>query len=84
MACTDGVTEARDSHGDFYPLARHIDKALTRTPGLHSNPAQLAAFLEHDLHTWAPGLHDAATLLTVPHPCYSPTRGAADRHRVLS
>jgi serine phosphatase RsbU (regulator of sigma subunit) len=46
---TDGVSEARDAHGVFYPLTRRI-AAWSR-----SDPARLVARLEADLGTYVPG-----------------------------
>jgi serine phosphatase RsbU (regulator of sigma subunit) len=46
---TDGVSEARNAHGVFYPLARRI-AAWSR-----SDPARLVARLEADLGTYVPG-----------------------------
>ena len=46
---TDGVSEARNAHGVFYPLTRRI-AAWSR-----SDPARLVARLEADLGTYVPG-----------------------------
>ena len=46
---TDGVSEARDAHGTFYPLARRV-AAWTSC-----DPAQLVANIESDLRAYVPG-----------------------------
>ncbi|MGV9424240.1 PP2C family protein-serine/threonine phosphatase [Streptomyces sp. NPDC003656] len=33
LVVTDGVTEARDRHGEFYTLVRELDRAVSRDPG---------------------------------------------------
>lgn len=57
---TDGVSEARDAHGTFYPLARRA-AAWSR-----SAPAQLVANLEADLSGYVPGaLADDMAMIAV-------------------
>jgi serine phosphatase RsbU (regulator of sigma subunit) len=58
LLCTDGVTEARDRDGAFYPLEQRL-RAWARTP-----PARLAGMLEADLRrfTGAPPRDDVAVL----------------------
>ncbi|MFD5464692.1 PP2C family protein-serine/threonine phosphatase [Kitasatospora sp. NPDC127059] len=58
---TDGVSEARDADGRFYPLAE-------RLPGLHgSSPADLLDAVLADVRGWVgdPGLADDAALLAL-------------------
>lgn len=57
---TDGVTEARDANGAFYPLTERIE-AWSDT-----DPSQLVKHLVHDLHAYARDqLGDDAALLAV-------------------
>ncbi|MFG2003318.1 PP2C family protein-serine/threonine phosphatase [Spirillospora sp. NPDC048911] len=57
---TDGVTEARDDDGRFYPLADRVRRFYDERPG------GLIAKLVADLHAHAGGrLHDDAALLLV-------------------
>ncbi|MFE9817373.1 SpoIIE family protein phosphatase [Streptomyces sp. NPDC005773] len=64
-AASDGVTEARDSSGAFFPLLEHLDTALRTDPEL-AEPRHLV----HDIrnaasrHT-ARGLTDDTTILAV-------------------
>ncbi len=48
LAHTDGVTEARDAAGDFYPLA-------TRIPALAKDPAELVEAVWQDLVAFTDG-----------------------------
>lgn len=41
---TDGVTEARDGAGAFYPLADEVSRAVAADPAV-AGPARLAAFV---------------------------------------
>ncbi|GAA1352050.1 PP2C family protein-serine/threonine phosphatase [Streptomyces beijiangensis] len=57
---TDGVTEARDEHGDFYPLARRLEGWTDL------EPAALAKEIERDLGAYVGGrLQDDAAILVV-------------------
>ncbi|OQR60967.1 hypothetical protein B6E66_27505 [Streptomyces maremycinicus] len=44
LLVTDGVTEARDAAGEFYPLAEEVAAALAREPRT-AEPARLVAFV---------------------------------------
>ncbi|MEU5276097.1 PP2C family protein-serine/threonine phosphatase [Streptomyces asoensis] len=44
LLVTDGVTEARDGAGEFYPLAQEVAAALDRDP-LTAEPGRLVAFV---------------------------------------
>ncbi|MFJ7179359.1 PP2C family protein-serine/threonine phosphatase [Streptomyces massasporeus] len=44
LLVTDGVTEARDGTGAFYPLAHEVTRAVAEDPGT-AEPARLAAFV---------------------------------------
>ncbi|MHC5902607.1 PP2C family protein-serine/threonine phosphatase [Streptomyces sp. S6] len=45
LLVTDGVTEARDAEGRFYPLAEAVIQALSRDSGV-AEPERLVAFVE--------------------------------------
>jgi serine phosphatase RsbU (regulator of sigma subunit) len=63
---TDGVTEARDSHREFYPLADRVANLSAATSG---PPADLLDRLRDDLlHYVGAPLHDDAALLLVQAP----------------
>ncbi|MEU3754419.1 PP2C family protein-serine/threonine phosphatase [Streptomyces olivoreticuli] len=60
VLCTDGVTEARDPQGRFYPLRERLSRWV-RLP-----PAELARALRADLETFTEGeLKDDAAVLIV-------------------
>src|SRR5690606_18344431 len=44
LVVTDGVTEARDAEGRFYPLVDQVRRAVARDPGLAA-PARLVSFV---------------------------------------
>ncbi|MEV0093549.1 PP2C family protein-serine/threonine phosphatase [Streptomyces sp. NPDC050738] len=57
---TDGVTEARDARGEFYPLAERLEGWT------HLEPAALAKEIERDLGAYVGGrLQDDAAILVV-------------------
>lgn len=60
LAYSDGVSEARDAHGGFYPLEQHL-KGLV----LPSSPRRLIDFVWDDLTRFAAGLKDDVSLLAV-------------------
>ncbi|MFI6843505.1 SpoIIE family protein phosphatase [Kitasatospora sp. NPDC050467] len=47
LCYTDGVSEARDATGAFYPLAGRLTTLGTATP------ERLVSFLAHDVHEYA-------------------------------
>lgn len=49
LLCTDGVTEARDRQGRFYPLGERLAEWSDR------NGAELTEILRHDLHRFTSG-----------------------------
>ncbi|MQY15860.1 hypothetical protein SRB5_60520 [Streptomyces sp. RB5] len=53
LLVTDGVLEARDSRGQFFPLIRRYATAPRDRP-----PAAVLAALRRDLEAWAPQIHD--------------------------
>ncbi|MEU2392885.1 PP2C family protein-serine/threonine phosphatase [Streptomyces sp. NPDC007369] len=63
---TDGLVEARDHNGDFYPLLDRLHHRFAGrpTPG----PAEVANFLNTDLPRHTRNLHDDVALLAIaPH-----------------
>ncbi|RAG81948.1 serine/threonine-protein phosphatase [Streptacidiphilus pinicola] len=59
LLCTDGITEARDATGSFYPLAARLDALGVREPG---------AVIDHlvrDVPSYADELHDDLTALAL-------------------
>ncbi|AVH57832.1 MULTISPECIES: PP2C family protein-serine/threonine phosphatase [Streptomyces] len=62
---TDGLTEARDVAGDFYPLPRRLTHYLRAHPG-HIDPGSLLDWLQQDAYDYADGCtHDDAALLAL-------------------
>ncbi|MEV0275428.1 PP2C family protein-serine/threonine phosphatase [Streptomyces sp. NPDC050610] len=60
VLCTDGVTEARDATGEFYPLRERL------AGWTHLSPADLARTLRADLDAYTGGeLRDDAAVLVV-------------------
>ncbi|MFE9699900.1 PP2C family protein-serine/threonine phosphatase [Streptomyces sp. NPDC006270] len=57
IAYSDGVTEARDRAGTFYPLRARLQTHCGSSPQPPS-PADIIDFLQHDLVRWAPALAD--------------------------
>lgn len=57
IAYSDGVTEARDSAGTFYPLRERLQDHCAGSAGWLS-PTGLVTFLEEDVTRWAPTLGD--------------------------
>ncbi|MFJ8634885.1 PP2C family protein-serine/threonine phosphatase [Streptomyces sp. NPDC093568] len=65
LLTTDGVTEARDGAGDFYPLAADVAAALAADPGL-ARPRRLVAFVrERTLRHSGGHLADDTTVFAV-------------------
>ncbi|WP_371482026.1 PP2C family protein-serine/threonine phosphatase [Kitasatospora sp. NBC_00315] len=56
---TDGVSEARDASGEFYPLAGRLGALGT------AHPEHVVAFLDHDVHAYAGRLSDDLAVLAV-------------------
>ncbi|WP_079159804.1 PP2C family protein-serine/threonine phosphatase [Streptomyces griseus] len=70
LACTDGVTEARDAAGSFYPLDERIGGWAER------GPREVAEALRTDLRTYAAGVRSddvAVLLLSRPDEAAGPT-----------
>jgi hypothetical protein len=65
LLVTDGVTEARDSAGAFYPLADDLAEALTRDPRT-AEPARLVAYVrDRTLRHCGGHLADDTTIFAV-------------------
>ncbi|MGI5376838.1 PP2C family protein-serine/threonine phosphatase [Streptomyces sp. CA-251387] len=65
LLTTDGVTEARDGAGAFYPLAAEVAAAVAADPGL-ARPARLVAFVrERTLRHCGGRLADDTTVFAV-------------------
>ncbi|WP_228989396.1 PP2C family protein-serine/threonine phosphatase [Streptomyces sp. DH8] len=68
IAYSDGVTEARDHSGAFYPLRTRLQAHCDSSPQ-PSSPDDVIDFLQRDLARWAPALTDdvvAIALQPVP------------------
>ncbi|WP_344290599.1 PP2C family protein-serine/threonine phosphatase [Streptomyces synnematoformans] len=66
LLATDGVLEARNAAGEFFPLPQHY----ARGPR-HGPPAEVLAALRRDLADWTPELHDDSALVLLR---YAPRR----------
>ncbi|CAM5512367.1 hypothetical protein SALBM217S_01782 [Streptomyces griseoloalbus] len=65
LLVTDGVTEARDSTGAFYPLADDLAEALTRDPRT-AEPGRLVAYVrDRTLRHCGGHLDDDTTIFAV-------------------
>ncbi|KUL33586.1 PP2C family protein-serine/threonine phosphatase [Streptomyces regalis] len=65
LLTTDGVTEARDGDGTFYPLADEVAAAVAADPGL-AQPRRLVAFVrERTLRHCGGHLEDDTTVFAV-------------------
>lgn len=59
VAYSDGVTEARDAAGEFYPLAERLTERYgTGSRYVPPDPADVVTFLQADVASWAAGLAD--------------------------
>lgn len=57
LAYSDGIIEARDRHGDFYPLADRLTTRFGSSP-TRNDPAEVISFLQADVAKWATALND--------------------------
>ncbi len=65
LLTTDGVTEARDGGGAFYPLAAEVSAAVAADPGL-AQPRRLVAFVRESMLRHCGGhLDDDTTVFAV-------------------
>lgn len=62
VAYSDGVTEARDRDGEFYPLQQrltaHFTGEATGWDTAAVTPGDVVTFIQHDVTRWAPTLND--------------------------
>ncbi|MFD7078910.1 PP2C family protein-serine/threonine phosphatase [Streptomyces sp. NPDC059918] len=66
LLVTDGLVEARDTDGDFYPLAERLRHRFTDHPT--AGPADVINFLNTDLPRHTRNLHDDVAMLAIsPH-----------------
>ncbi|WP_052434001.1 PP2C family protein-serine/threonine phosphatase [Streptacidiphilus melanogenes] len=65
VAYSDGITEARDTHDNFYPLTSRLGSYFTGRTGHRRSPARVAEFIEQDVGTWAETLKDDAVVLVL-------------------
>ncbi|MGW2339312.1 PP2C family protein-serine/threonine phosphatase [Streptomyces sp. NPDC001661] len=84
LLVSDGVTEARDANGRFYPLSEDLDRVLADDPGL-TEPQRLVRYVRAAAARHAEnGLTDDTTVLAVrrdPHPVGS-RAGVQDREKL--
>lgn len=64
IAYSDGITEARNRQGDFYPLHTRLQAFCDRSPQPLSPPG-IIDFLESDLARWAPDVTDDVVALAL-------------------
>ncbi|MFE6888528.1 MFS transporter [Streptomyces sp. NPDC057694] len=70
---TDGLSEARNSSGDFYPLAERLEAAGCTEPGT------LVTHLDKDVHDWTHHLtDDIAVVALTREPALAPRSRQAD------
>jgi serine phosphatase RsbU (regulator of sigma subunit) len=68
LLTTDGVTEARNAAGEFYPLRREVTRAVARSPALRT-PQGMARFVRDGVLLHADGhLEDDTTIFCVRRP----------------
>ncbi|GAA4920742.1 stage II sporulation protein E [Stackebrandtia albiflava] len=63
LAYTDGVTEARDRQGTFYPLVERVTRRLADEP--HVTAAQLVEFIDVDLDDFGARRRDDMAVLAI-------------------
>ncbi|MEU5421057.1 PP2C family protein-serine/threonine phosphatase [Streptomyces sp. NPDC001407] len=61
LLCTDGLIEARDPSGAFYPLLDRLRQRFAGRPA--PDPAEVVDFLDTDLPRHASSLHDDVAIL---------------------
>ncbi len=63
LAYTDGLTEARNRHGEFYPMVpRLAERVRTATP---TTPEDTVAFIDGDLDAFGARIRDDLALLAI-------------------
>ncbi|MEU8828443.1 PP2C family protein-serine/threonine phosphatase [Streptomyces sp. NPDC048636] len=66
LMCTDGLIEARDADGNFYPLLSRLRDRFAGRPA--PDPLDVVSFLNTDLPRHAQTLHDDVAVLAIaPH-----------------
>ncbi|MFB8267631.1 PP2C family protein-serine/threonine phosphatase [Streptomyces sp. NPDC055955] len=65
LLVSDGVTEARDDNGTFFPLSQHLDAVLSKDPGLIEPKRLVHHIRDAATHHTAHGLTDDTTVLAV-------------------
>ncbi|MEY9873139.1 hypothetical protein ABH931_002621 [Streptacidiphilus sp. MAP12-33] len=73
VAYSDGITEARDTHDEFYPLTGRLGSVFTGRAAQRRTPARVAEFIENDVAEWAPVLKDDAVVLVLERVAPRPT-----------
>ncbi|MHC8562543.1 SpoIIE family protein phosphatase [Streptomyces albidoflavus] len=73
---TDGVTEARDQDGVFYPLQQDLARALAEDPGI-TRPDRLVRYIRDAVarHTAAPAGNPTTSPSWLSDPCRSSRSG---------
>ncbi|MEU1144002.1 PP2C family protein-serine/threonine phosphatase [Streptomyces sp. NPDC005863] len=75
LGLTDGVSEARDATGTFYPLTDRLTGLLKTDPALLDDPGALAEHLWKDVVAYAGRIRDDVTVMVfAPGPCGGPGR----------
>ncbi|MFG2296089.1 PP2C family protein-serine/threonine phosphatase [Streptomyces sp. NPDC048603] len=69
LLVTDGLAEARDHDGAFYPLVDRLRQRFAGRPA--PGPAEVVDFLNCDLPRFARGLHDDVAILAIAPHCGS-------------
>jgi serine phosphatase RsbU (regulator of sigma subunit) len=65
VAYSDGITEARDTQDNFYPLSTRLGSHFTGRTAHRRSPAHVAEFIEQDVASWAESLKDDAVVLVL-------------------
>ncbi|MGV9885116.1 PP2C family protein-serine/threonine phosphatase [Streptomyces sp. NPDC003006] len=63
LGLTDGVSEARDASGTFYPLADRLTELIKSAPGILDDPAELTERMWADLVRYAGTVRDDVTMM---------------------
>jgi hypothetical protein len=58
VAYSDGVTEARDRDGSFYPLGQRLGERYSRKGSGRIDPADVVSFIHGDVTRWARAIND--------------------------
>lgn len=74
LLCTDGVIEARDNTGHFYPLLDRLRDRFAQRSGPGPGPAEVIDFLNTDLPRHTRVFHDDVAILAIAPQGASPER----------